>query len=360
MLPITFELVKEGADLANPPLIKGVRYYKIFDTEKTDGFTHFVHGVAIEEFQGKLFAAWGDNQQSGKEENTISERARGCISLDGGLTWQTPFYFTPENLPYANSHGSFCVKDGELWFFAARFYGKHPSAAINFIGLSMEAFLLHNNSWESKGIVADDFWTYKEPVRMSNGSWITAGMNHSFHAAAAISHGDDLTHWEVQSLDCGEHHFSEATLWPDGNNVYMVIRNESCRLPNGDHPAGVAVSTNYGLRFSPVELSNMPMGVNKPYTVMLPDGRMVLAFTLVSGEAWDRRRMLLGISKPHEKAIDRVFLLKQSEKALAYPYIKLMGESLYIAYSEGSANALPNSCNQNDLELAVIPLTSLS
>ena len=199
---------------------------------------------------------------------------------------------------------------------------------------------------------------------MDNGNWLIPGCDTHWLGAVAISHGDDLLHWDVVKPDTDGEVFTEAGAWINGNEVMLVLRNQYL-LENGKYYAAVARSTDYGQTFTPCEMSNLPMATTKPFCGCLADGRPYLIFNeSVEGKPKGRSRLLLGIGEKGTFSISRMFVVDEGYRSqngnrlgLSYPYAKQIGDSLYVAYSYESAPG--TGYNHNDAMLAIIDVRSL-
>ncbi|MBQ2955188.1 MAG: exo-alpha-sialidase, partial [Clostridia bacterium] len=220
-------------------------------------------------------------------------------------------------------------------------------------------------SWQSMGLVAEDFWPLGAPARTADGNWLIPGCDGKWLAAAAISHGGDLTKWDVIRPDTNGEIFTEAGAWVDGRRVMLVMRNQSARTDGRFH-AAVSLSEDGGRTFSPAALSNLPMCTTKPFCGYLADGRPYLVFNeSIPGRPYDRSRMLLGVGEKGSFRIDRLYLIDEGQPTdgnrrlmLSYPYARQIGDKLYIAYSSESAPG--RDANNNDAMLAVVDVNSLN
>jgi len=361
-----FELLKSTVDFRTLNRPANIEYHRVFDTVKESGAHHFLHGVAVDQWKGRLAACFAFND---KAENTITEQLLVRWSDDNGRTWSKAKSITPP-ADYANSHSVFLPQDDALWCFGPHFLGlgerpytKKGHWHIHFVELQMEAWKFDGKEWQSMGIVGNDFWPLGAPTRLENGNWMIAGCDTYWFAAIAISHGDDLTHWDIVKPDTDEEVFTEAAAWANGNEVLMVMRNESVKT-NGKYNAAVSLSTDYGKTFGPCEQSNLPICTTKPFCGKLSDGRPFMVFNeSIEGEPYNRSRMLLGIGEKGTFSIDRLFVLDEGyvglerRMSLSYPYAVQIGDSLYVAYSYESAPATGG--NHNDAMLAIVDIASL-
>ena len=333
------------------PLLEGVRFSGIKAREpEVHGFD-WLHGVALVFHEGTLHASWGNNSGA---ENTASEIVRGRRSSDGGLTWSEVETIGVGSEEEGNSHGVFLVHEGGLWALHARF-GRGEG---RFPGLCMEAFTPAEatGAWRSRGIVGRGIWPLQEPVRMADGNFIVPGCDEHWRAAVAISHGDDLLHWDAVKLPVGTAVHTEAALWAEGPEVLAVMRNESPVDP-GLNCAAVSVSHDFGRTWSPSEESNFPMATSKPVAGVLSTGQRYLICNVCRESPNSRRTLAIAVGRPGEKSLCRLWRIETTEGALAYPYAVEHEGHLYVAYSSAPPGV---GGNRNDAKLAVLPVAALA
>jgi len=344
-----------------------IEYHRVFDTIRETGETHFLHGVAVEQWRGRLAVCFAFNDHA---ENSITERLMIRWSDDGGRSWG-PVESISQPAPYANSHSVFLPREDGLWCFGPRFLGlgerprtKKGHLSIHFRDLQMEAWKYDGEVWQSMGVVVGDCWPLSAPVRLDNGNYLISGCDTDWLGAVALSRGDDLTHWDVIKPDTDGEVFTEAGAWADGNRVMLVLRNGTAKVGDKYH-AAVAFSTDFGRTFGPCELSNLPMATTKPFCGYLDDGRPYLVFNeSVDGNPHDRSRLLLGTGEKGSFSITRLYLIDEGQPTaagrrllLSYPYARQIGDKLYVAYSSESTPG--RGANNNDAMLAVIDVKSL-
>lgn len=345
-----------------------IRYHRLYDTVAETGSPHFLHGVSITPWQSRLCACFAYND---RDENSITEQLLIRWSDDDGHTW-TPAQSILPSAPWANSHSVFLPQEDLLWCFGPRFLGlgqppitSKGHQSIHFVDLQMEAWTFDGCTWHSVGIVASDFWPLSAPTPLSNGSWMIAGCNGQWSAALALSHGSDLSHWDVISPDTQGEIFTEASAWANGSDVLMVMRNQSV-LTDGKFHAAAALSHDHGRTFSPCFLTDLPMATTKPFCGRLSDGRPYLVFNeSIPDSPYSRARLLLAIGAEHPFSLSHVYLVDEGlpaargdRLALSYPYACQIGQRLYITYSYESAPG--TGFNHNDAMLAVVDLSCLS
>lgn len=381
-----------------PPFIPGVAYRAIHRPYEDLGYSRWLLGVAIEEYEGEYYACWGVNDG---EENTITEYVEYSTSADKGCTWSKPMRATPPS-DRARSHSVYCVHQGKLWMFTPSFDGTdrwprknvvyegtklvhskewterdwalahaemtpdHMSSLTGrpswneFLNISMEAWVLENKTWRCQGRVADRFWPLSAPIRMDNGNWIQAGCDIDWLSGIAISHGDDFTKWDVFHPDTGGEQFNETSLWVHGPHILAVMRNVSLLSRDGTFHAACTQSHDYGRTWSKCELTNFPMSPNKPFCGILSDGRPYLLFSVDMGNSFWRGRLLLALGSGKEESfftMDKVYFLDVA-RMLKYPYAIERDGMLYIAYATQS-NGPDTKHNQNDARLLTLPIANL-
>ena len=83
-----------------------------------DGYV-FLHGVALANFNGRMYCAWAHNKV---RENSDNEEVNYAVSDDGGKTWSGCIN-GDMNLQngVAVSHGVFLIHKEKLYFFAPQF-----------------------------------------------------------------------------------------------------------------------------------------------------------------------------------------------------------------------------------------------
>ena len=128
------------------------------------------------------------------------------ISTTAARPGATSSSSTPAKGNLGVSHGVFLSHGGELWAF----HGRSTTACKDpHPGLRARR---DNGRLEPRGVVVDDgFWPMQEPLKMDDGNWIMAGTRvangydglEGHLPAVAISHGDDLTKWDVVVIPTG-------------------------------------------------------------------------------------------------------------------------------------------------------------
>ena len=354
------------------PVVKGVRFSVIKRYEPQQDGYRFLHGVALAWYKGRLFASFAHNKGV---ENTNTEEARYCVSDDDGRTWSAVSTMDKGHEPGASvSHGVFLTRGDQLWAFHAAFAG--------FLGkLHTNAYVWDEarTTWEAKGtVVGDNFWPYQEPIKMDDGNWIMAGFRvgvtgeeNKQPAAVAISHGDDLLHWDVVPIRAqpSKDLWGESTVFVNGRHVVNISRF------GADANALMAVSDDYGRTWSQSLPSNLPMTTSKPFAGTLSNGQHYLIGTTTADSGKRRSPLTIAVTRPGENVFSNVFIIRHAEfpkgpgeshkdAALSYPYAIEHDGHLYVGYSNNGGNigrigTDREIANNNSAELAVIPIASL-
>jgi len=365
---------------AESPLLEGVDFVVVKRREPEEDGYNWLHGAAIVRHKGALYASFGHNQGS---ENTASEVANGCMSNDCGKTWGGVFTIDDGDEPnLAVSHGVFISHDGTLWAFHGAFYDRMKE-------IHTRAYVLDEQTgeWKPQGVVAQDgFWPMQEPQRMGDGNWIMAGISVANGlggpddpAAVAISHGNDLTQWDVVRIPKPQH----TIMW--GESTVIVERGTGFRPAGSDRSkagkmpaprivciaryrnpiALAAMSEDYGRTWTETRESNLPMAASKPYAGVLSTGQRYLVCTTTADSGNRRSPLTIAISRAGEKLFSKIYRIRDAVHdgpgestpvaRLSYPYAAEYDGKLYVIYSnDGGRGGNRNSC-----ELAIIPIQKL-
>lgn len=349
---------------ADLPVLEGVEFHVIKRHEPEVDQYPWLHGLGLAWHKGRLHASFGHNKG---RENTASEEARGRVSEDGGKTWGDVFTIDTgtESDDLAVSHGVFLSHAGRLWAFHGAFRGKMG-------GIHTRAYVLDEatNRWEAKGTIASNgFWALNQPVKMTDGNWIMPGIcagaysNHTTNpAAVVISHGDDLTKWDLVAIAAPEglKVWGESGIIVDGSTVLNIARYGARPL------ALVSKSTDHGRTWSTMAESNLPMTTSKPASGMLSTGQRYLVCTNAADNGGRRSPLTIAVSKPGQPTFSKVYVIRPAlfpsgpgesmEKlSLSYPCALEHEGKLYVAYSNNGGRG----SNHNSAELAIIPLEKL-
>ena len=351
--PIPEELkLWTGASIPNDfnkiPFVNGMTHQTIHRAT-AEGYK-FLHGAAIIEHNGTLYANWAN---SPTHENGPDETLQGRRSTDGGKTWTDVEIIAPGfKDAERHSHGILFVHDDKLWTICAR-WGKGKSGT-KFLGLKGEAFVLDENTnrWNSQGIVMENCWPYDQPMRMANGNYITGGQDKDGLPVVAISRGDDMTKWDSVLIPYDPQlkpSYAETTVWGEGKRIIAVIRG-------GMNVAWVATSEDFGRTWAKARPSNLPMPRAKAYLGKLSTGQRYMLSNLKN-----RDTLVISVSKPGQKTLSKMWKIRHGKsipprfpgnakfKQWSYPYGFEHNGKLYVVYSIG----------KEDCGLSILPIKSL-
>jgi hypothetical protein len=330
---------------------------------KADGFG-FTHGVAIVQYNGLLYASWAANREA---ENTQTELLRGSIFRNG--VW-SPAEIWLESKKEAISHGAFFVIDGTLWGFFPHFTGMREQLRTHIYQWDEKA-----DSFQEAGLFPEaPFWPLTKPQKMSNGNyimtgcWVGGSWNSTFNPpAVAISKGSDMLKWRVIRIPKPEDMilWGESTVVVDKNHITLISRSCDTRPV-----ALVSVSSDCGESWSLLDASNLPMCDSKPYAGTLSTGRRYLVATTCADGGAGRYPLTIALSEPGEKEYSKVLVIRRHNPdsdrpmniddvmAVSYPYAIELEHKLYVTYSQAIVRK-GISANDNNIELAIIPIESL-
>jgi len=351
---------------AEIPVLSGVEFHVIKPYEFSKDGYRFLHGIALAWHKGRLYASFGHNRGG---ENTDTEEARSRVSDDGGKTWGEVFTIDSGEPGLGVSHGVFLSHQGQLWAF----HGVYSGIMEN---VHTRAYVHDEPTgrWLAKGVVVQGgFWPMQEPLKMADGNWIMSGVRvgDGNPAAVAISHGDDLTKWDLvvipqpPSLPM----WGESSVILEGHRVLNVARHGSQAI------SLVAHSEDDGRTWTPSRPGNLPMVTSKPYTGTLSTGQNYLIGTTTADSGRRRSPLTIAVSRPGQRDFSRVFVIRHAlfpegpgesheRAALAYPYAIEHDGKLYVGYSNsgggvGRTGEGRELWNNNSAELAIILVDSL-
>jgi hypothetical protein len=212
------------------------------------------------------------------------------------------------------------------------------------------------------------------------GNWVMAGISARGDAAAggrhpaavAISHGDDVTKWDLVVIPTGE---DLGKMWGESALILAGKRITNIARYGDKAMALVAVSEDFGRTWTPSRPSNLPMAASKPCAGALSTGQRFLIGS-TSADGGNRRAPLtIAISKPGGETFSQIHVIRHAEfpggpgeshpkVSLAYPCAVEYEGKLYVGYSNsgggvGRQGTGRELWNNNSAELAVIPVASL-
>jgi len=179
--------------------------------------------------------------------------------------------------------------------------------------------------------------------------------------------------WDVHVIPMKkEGVWGESSVMINGSEIINVARwgKQSMAL--------ASESKDYGLTWTELASSNLPMTTSKPYTGQLSSGEYYLIGTTYRGVHNTRDPLTIAISRPNEMPFSRVFVVRNAEfpegpgeshpeVRLGYPHACEYNGKLYVGYSNnGGKVGRPESkdwretANNNSAELAIIPIEMLT
>ena len=209
------------------------------------------------------------------------------------------------------------------------------------------------------------------PERLTNGNWIVAGENYWFESAVIISDGDDLTKWRMVTIpnpDKIQVLYPESAVVNFGNKHLLNV----CRPYNGNNPllvikgqymptAPVSESFDNGETWTPLRMSNFPLGDSQPFAGRLSSGQNYL---LTNSLEEGRGLLSIAVTAPGGTLFQKIFKVRHQHYPLRRLFANSLGKptewsypnafehdgKLYIAYSQG----------KEDCVLSIIPIEELA
>jgi hypothetical protein len=320
------------------------------------GGYHYLHESAVAFHRDVLYVCWANHPTN--EVNFTDEVIRGRHSTDGGFTWSEPEILAaaPQGGAQSFNHPVLHEHDGTLYGFFTRWVDKKPG---------VEIFALNDatGKWDSQSAYIPGFLPFRPPLKMRDGNWIIGGENYWYEAAVAISHGEDMTAWDVVQIPRPadlDLIFPETALQDLGDRVIAICRPKLTRT------APVAVSEDCGRTWTTLALSNFPLDTSQTYCGVLSTGQ----YYLMTCNHEDGRALLqIAVTRPGEERFSRIWKLRHQK----YPKRRLFGGwghgnmvgqptewsypaaverdgKLYVTYTQG----------KEDCCLSIIPISVLA
>lgn len=320
------------------------------------GGYHYLHEATVMWHRDRFYLCWANHRT--REDNNRDEIIRGRTSADG-LHWSEPWVWVPEpesgaeslNHPLLFSHG------GKLYGFFVAWHEEYPTTELYILDEATGQWKYH-----PEGNIPR-FLPFNTPQRLDDGNWAIGGEHYWFDAAVAISHGDDLTHWDM--VDAPRHHdfrllFPECALINQGDKLILFCRQ------NKTTTAPVSISRDYGRTWTPVGLSNFPLSPSQPFSGRLSTGQNYL---LTNSLEEGRALLSIAVTGPEGGLFRRVFKVRHQQwparrlwgglgdgsgigmpTEWSYPNAMEHDGKLYIAYTQG----------KEDCVLSIIPVEVLA
>lgn len=347
---------------------EGITYSTIYEPLATEGDYRFAHGAAIHGYENSIYLSFAYNAGN---ENSITETLRILKSTDNGESFRDFQIISDGN--YAVSHGTFLELEGKLFIVVPHFRGlgnplftQDGDKLIRFLGLHSILYELQGGRFVSVGKTIPDFWPLGPAKSMSDGSVLIGGCDGNWQAA--VMRIDKSGNCLVEYLPIEGKAYSECDVLKLGNEVCIIMRNQSS-LKDGSlqHPA-ICMSHDGGVAFGKAFEGSFPMVASKPCGGSLDTDHFFLSFNFKESYPFTRDTLILGVghsfSDSSEPVFDDTFLIDEDpdEKWVCYPYGSVIGNQLFVVYSKQSKGAMAHDgkrMNHNDIKLARIPLASI-
>ena len=293
-------------DHATMPDLRVVTHI-LLERAEINGY-HYLHESSPAWHDNSLFVCWANHRHH--EINTTDELIRYRRSDDGGVTWTPPRIWAAAPMGESSSfnHPVIASQFGTLWGFFTRWDNGLPSTEI------MQ--LQSDDRMETTGARIPRFIPFRPPERMANGNWLMSGELTWYEAAVAVSSGDDFTKWNVFVIPRPDElslKYPETTILNLDDLLVAICR------PYETTFALISKSHDYGVSWSPLQNSNLPIHASQMFGGKLSTGQNYLIF---NSPAPDRRSLLaIAITKSDGGYYERVWKIRHQ----AYPVIRLFG-----------------------------------
>ena len=339
----------------------GISYATVSNSE-SDGGYRFSLGASIIKFKNIWLISYLESLVT---ENDTESRFVCKYSFDECKSFSNTGTIAGAEAPYSRSHGVF-YNDGEtLWAYCPKaMFGRSTPECLH-PNLTLEAYRFNEKTlgWELiKTVLDEPFWPMCEPIRLSNGRLVMAGINRFVQkgggcsSAVAISDGDPLS-WRVVNLENPE----KIKMWAETTVVEYPDRLVAFIRTNiEDSIVALSESFDSGDSWTPIRRSDIQANESKFYAGTLSDGRRYFIRNIgeTSTTKGDRGRLTLAISvEDREGVFGEPMLIRHGfdvkskyfKPQWAYPYAVEDDGKLYVVYSKHKENT----------ELAIIPIKSL-
>lgn len=318
---------------------------------------HYLHEAAVQWHKDRFYAAFANHKTY--ESGDYNEIIRGCTSFDG-LHWTEPEIWCEPPLIGANSYNHpllFSHGDTLYGFFVCWDDEHHPHTEIFTLDESTGKWIHHPESRIPM------FLPFCIPQKMEDGNWILGGENHWYYSAVAISHGEDMLHWDFVRIPRDDDFtlkYPESAIVDCGGGHLIDI----CR-PSGMQTAPVAESFDFGRTWTKLEKSNYPLTESQPFAGKLSTGQnYLITDSLEEGRAL----LTIAVTEPGGKLFKKVYKIRHqrypvrrefggfgggtyvgADTEWSYPNAFEHDGKLYIAYSQG----------KEDCVMSIIPVEVL-
>lgn len=340
--------------------INGAETVTVFSA--SDNTDHYVNGVVMTEFKGKLYCQW---QSSAVDEDAKDTWVAYSVSEDMGKTWSEPMVLAPSIDNGYCSSGGWYVNDDKIVAYINVWYDEISPRG--------------GNAYYTESIDGKE-WTAIQPVLMSDGTPMNGVIEQDPHildngrivCAAHFQPGlvvnpiytDDVSgvkgwvkaEYINLEFDGDTSREMEPSLYVNNDdNIVMTFRDQDSTFYRL-----ASVSCDNGESWSETVLTNMPDSRSKQSAGNLPDGTAYL----VGNSVTNKTRIPLTVTLSADgKFFDEAYVLRNEEeipqlvyegkaKRLGYHYPKsvVIGDYLYVSYAT----------NKERVEYTKIPLSEIS
>lgn len=311
----------------------------------------FLHESCIVRHGDGFVVAWNNSPGAESERGTV---VRWIRANDEFSAWTAPVALAPpldHDTTIWESAQLLSVR-GELWAFVGQVHSQPREPHES--GGAMVAFRLDDrrSCWEPVGR-AEGFHPLNRPQRVAGG-WIMGGQYNLIEPRVALSHGEDLTRWEVVAIPSAAEdqlNFAETSLVAEGEHVTAFVRSEVERVFTSESRDG-------GRTWGRLAPSNLPMRSSKTCAGMLSTGQRYLALNLCDPALGARDVLAVAVSAPGEALLRKLVLIRRGPSPTprlagyckgsqwSYPSVQEHAELVYVTYS----------VTKEDCCLSVLPL----
>lgn len=355
-----YEIWDREVPFPSPKTMEDVDIITQVSVEKAQkGKWHYLHEAAIQWHKDRFYACWANNPLL--ENFNHDEIIRGTTSFDG-IHWSEPTIWVEPPALGATSfnHPLLFDHNDVLYAFLVAWYGKEHMPTAEIFALNDET-----GEWEhQEGSGLLHFLPFCTPQKMKDGNWILSGENYWYQSCVAISHGEDMTKWDLVNIPNSEvpFHFPESAVIVEDDRIINICR--TCENPK-EYAAPCSVSYDFGRTWEPIKRSNWPMPDSQPFAGRLSTGQNYL---IADNLEENRHLLTVAVTEPGGGKFKKIYKVRHQ----AYPLRRLFGGyggpscvgettewsypnafehdgNLYIIYSEG----------KEDCVLSIIPVDVL-
>lgn len=320
---------------------------------------HFLLEATIARHKDKFFLGWANHRQREDGKN-LDCLVRGKTSSDG-FHWSEAETWMEAPLAGAESYNHPLIfSDGNtLYAYIASWYDLHPYMHVFTFNEETKKWDIHPESR------VEGFVPFCAPQRLDDGNWIMSGSNFWWEAAVVISHGDDLTKWDMITIPKADNFL---LLFPESSVIKRKDRlTLFCRSHVSYNTASISESYDNGRTWTSLAHSNYPMTDSMPYAGVLSTGQNYL---ITNGFEQGRALLTIALTDKGGEYFNRIFKIRHDmwpSRRLFGGYDDGMGShvgtptewsypkaiehdgNLYVVYSQG----------KEDCCMSIIPIEVL-